>query len=129
MANHDADDDFPFLELNEELSSDWAIEQSSSADGSPSPVEHSPALTEDNSAAVPPAFSRLTAAPLPASPRYRLTPTGKALLGLGAGFTLVMVLFRVPPALVLMGLFSAFRVLFFPIMVGGLIWWLWRHRR
>ena len=123
MNNASKDDELPFLELNEEIPAPWAFAPSSSSSSSsvsPQASQHPlPAVSQD----VPPMQVSGERA------RYGLTPISKALLTLGAVVVLLMITFRVPPGLVLLGVFSVLRVLFFPLAILGFVIWAWRYRR
>lgn len=124
MKDASKNDESPFLELNDEIPAQWAIDsEASSSQAMQSPLseraqEH-PVLERNQRRA-----SRQLGAP-----RYALTTPSKVVLSMGVVLVLLMTLFRVPPALVLIGLFSVLRVLFFPLAIFGFVWWAWRHRR
>jgi hypothetical protein len=129
MNNASKDDELPFLELNEEIPAQWAIDAES-------PPQKMPQHDAYSTHQVPPPARPLgDGTPARYSPfqsvrtQYGLTPTAKMIIGVGAVLVLLMITFRVPPGLVLIGLFSVLRVLFFPLAIVGFVLWAWRYRR
>lgn len=121
MKNPDSDHELPFLELNEDIPAEWIIQERQEA-----PLSASEART---SASTPVFTEPATQAPQRTSSAFLLTPSGKAVLYTGLGFVLLLVFFRVPPAVVLWGLLSVFRVLFLPLAVLAFCWFVWQSRR
>ncbi len=132
MNDASKDDELPFLELNEEIPAQWAIDSDTSSQKAPQRQPSNVSQATSQGALPPrpvgnglPAFSSLRSG----RAQYGLTPTSKLMLSTGAVLVLLMITFRVPPALVLLGLFSVLRVLFFPLAILGFVLWAWRHRR
>lgn len=120
MKNPDPDHELPFLELNEEIPAEWSVETrptSPSEVSSPEPSRQTPVFQEP----------RVSARPRPSA--FVLTPSGKAMLYAMLGLILLLVLFRVPPAVFFLGIFSVFRVLFLPLALFGFLWFVWQRRR
>ena len=124
MKDASKDDELPFLELNDEIPAQWAIETDSS-----SLKELQSALPERSQDR---SFLHRNTAPVSppsALPQYALTTSSKVILSAGVVLIVLMTVFRVPPALVLLGIFSLLRVLFFPLAILGFVVWAWRYRR
>lgn len=121
MKNPDSDHELPFLELNEDIPAEWMVQERE---------EMRLSSSEERKPASAPVFSEpQIQSPQRTSPVFLLTPPGKALLYTGLGFVLLLVFFRVPPTVVLVGLFSVIRVLFLPLAVLAFLWFVWPRRR
>lgn len=116
MNDASKNDELPFLELNEEIPAQWAIEP----DATPS---------QEPQRSLPVVGIPDVPSPRLGLPQYTLTMPSKVILSTGAVLVLLMITFRVPPALVLLGIFSVLRVLFFPLAILGFVLWAWRQRR
>lgn len=121
MKNPDSDHELPFLELNEDIPAEWMVQERE---------ETRMSSQEEKAPASAPVFSEPDIRnPQRTSPVFLLTPSGKALLYTSLGFVLLLVFFRVPPTVVLVGLVSVLRVLFLPLAMLAFFWFIWQRRR
>ncbi len=118
------EDHLPFLEINDEAPEyPRTPAADTNSQDSNSSASHSP-FEREHLTSLPPRS-------LPQRPRADLMshPQFKWVVGTGATFLVLMVLFRVPPAVILIAVFSVLRIAFIPLALLGFLWWAFRQSR
>ena len=114
------ENELPFLEINDDAPEEWVMSENSSPTTPNTPNTHTASPFDAPIIELRPRHSNTPRPSLIQHSQFKVIAiTGGVLLTL-------MVLFRIPPILIFIGVFSVLRVFFIPLALIGFVWWVTR---